>query len=84
MARNNLASTIRIGKADDVRLDDILELDKFVGRYPDLVTESRLRWLIFNRRTNGIEKSGAVFKRYGRWHAVVPRYRDWLLRDDGA
>ena len=69
---------------DDVRLDDVAELPKFVERYPDLVNESRLRWWIYTREENGIERAGAALKRGGRWFIVVPKLRDWLLRGDAG
>ena len=64
---------------DDLDLDDIKSLDSFVKAHPDIVTEPRIRWLIFNRKSNGLESSGAVIKRAGRWYVVVPRLKAWLL-----
>lgn len=65
---------------DDIRLDDIPTLEAFCNRFGDIATESRMRWLIFNRKNNGIERAGAIVKRAGRWHVVLPRMKDWLLR----
>ena len=65
---------------DEVDLDDIQELGSFLRRYPDIANEPRARWWIYQRKINGLESSGAVIKRSGRWFVVVPRLRDWLLR----
>jgi hypothetical protein len=64
---------------DDIGLDDIQTLEKFCERYSDLADESRMRWLIFNRDSNGLAASGAIIKKVGRWHVVVPRMKNWLL-----
>lgn len=65
---------------DDIGLDDIQTFDAFCKRYPDIANDARLRWWIFHRKTNGIEKSGAIVKRGGRWYVVVPRLKNWLLQ----
>jgi hypothetical protein len=64
----------------DLDLDDILSLEAFVRRYGDLADEPRLRWWIFNRRLNGLESSGAVVKKAGRWFVVPKRLKNWLLQ----
>ncbi len=64
----------------DLDLDDILSLEAFVRRYGDLADEARLRWWLFNRRANGLESSGAVVKKAGRWFFIPKRVKDWLLR----
>jgi hypothetical protein len=64
---------------DGIGLDDIHAFDAFCKRYPDIANEARLRWWIFHRKSNGIEKSGAVVKRAGRWYVVVPRMKNWIL-----
>ena len=70
--------------ANDVDLKDITLLETFAEQYPHIANESRLRWLIYRRKSNGIEASGALLKRGGRWYVVTPRLRDWLLQDEGA
>ena len=65
---------------DDLNLDDIQSLEAFTKRYPDIANDARLRWWIFHRKCNGLEQSGALIKRSGRWFIVVPRMKDWLLR----
>ena len=65
--------------ADDIDLDDIKTLEAFVDKHPDIANESRFRWWIFHRKSNGLESAGAVIKRAGRWYVVVPRLKAWLL-----
>ena len=65
---------------DDVRLDDIKSLDAFCEKFPDIADEPRIRWWIFHRKSNGLEASGAIIKRSGRWFVIVPRMKNWLLR----
>ena len=43
------------------------------------INEQQLRWQIFNREHNGLQESGSVTKKGGKWYVVIPRYRDWLL-----
>ena len=69
---------------DEISLDDILSLEAFSKRYPDIGNEARLRWWIFHRQTNGLAPSGALIKRNGRWFFVVPRMKTWLLRAGGS
>jgi hypothetical protein len=66
--------------AADIGLDDIQTFEAFCKRYPDIANEARLRWWIFNRQANGLQSSGAVVKKSGRWLIVVPRMKDWLLQ----
>ena len=64
----------------DIGLDEIQSLDAFCNRYPDIANEARLRWWIFHRQANGLQKSGAIVKKAGRWYVVVPRLKDWILQ----
>jgi hypothetical protein len=72
-------STESNASASEIRLDDILPLNAFCKRYPDLATVSGLQWLLFRQETNGIVRSGALVKRNNRWFVCIPKYRDWLL-----
>ena len=69
---------------DEIALQDIVSFDAFHKKFPDIANESRLRWWIFHRKANGLEASGAIIKRAGRWFVVVPRLRNWLLSDGSA
>lgn len=64
---------------DDIGIGDINALEPFIENNPELVNEHRMRWLIFNRKSNGLEASGAIIKRAGRWYIVVPRFKNWIL-----
>lgn len=68
---------------EQLRLDDMMSLPKFCERYSDICSLSRARWLIFNRKTNGIEEAGAVIKTGGRWLVVLPRFKAWLMAGGG-
>jgi len=63
----------------DTHLDDVMRLTQFCKRYPDLLTEKQLRWALFKREFNGLQDSGAVVKRGGKWFVVVPNIRAWVL-----
>jgi len=67
--------------SDDIDLEDIIFLEAFHKQYPNIANEARLRWWIFHRKSNGLESSGAIIKRAGRWFVVVPRIKAWLLSD---
>lgn len=60
-------------------LDDVMRLTQFCKRYPDLLTEKQLRWALFKREHNGLEASGAVVKKGGKWFVIVPNIRSWVL-----
>ena len=66
--------------ADDIHLDDIQDIKQFTKRFPDIADEQRIRWWIFRRKENGLEASGAIVKRDGRWYVVVPRMKTWILQ----
>jgi len=70
--------------AADIGLEDIVSFDVFVKKHSNIANESRLRWWIFHRKSNGLEASGAIIKRAGRWFVVLPRFRNWLLSDQAA
>jgi hypothetical protein len=56
-----------------------MKLPVFLTRYPDIVSQGALRWQIFNRETNGIERAGAVTKgKNNRWYVSPSKYRAWL------
>jgi hypothetical protein len=71
---------------ENLQPEDIMPLDAFLTseRTNHLATESRIRWQIYKRKENGIDRSGAIVKRGGRWYVVVPRYLQFLLNETGA
>ena len=63
---------------DTTNLDDLMKPRAFAKRYPDLITEGGLRWMIFNAANNGLLEHGAVI-RFGRSVYIdAPRFRDCL------
>jgi hypothetical protein len=72
--------------ADNIQPEDIMPLDAFLTseRTQHLASESSLRWQIFKRRENGLERAGAIVKRGGRWYVVVPRYIQFILKGTEA
>jgi hypothetical protein len=72
----------QVHSPDDIGLDEIQSFESFCKRYPDIANEARLRWWIFHRKSNGLAASGALVKRSGRWFVVLPRLKEWILRDD--
>lgn len=61
--------------------EDLMKLTTFITRYPDLASEGSIRWAVFHREKNALEKSGAITKgRDGRWYISPSRYREWLAQ----
>ena len=44
----------------------------------DGITEQSIRWAIFNAKKNGLEESGAIFRKNRRIFLVEERYVAWL------
>lgn len=63
-------------------LDDVMRLQIFLKRYPNLTTENNLRWMIYNRKTNGLATSGAVRKVNGCWYIVLPKLLAYLTGEE--
>ena len=63
-------------------MDDICALRYFIGNYPNIATESQVRWWIFNKESNGIVASGAIVKKQSRWYVNIPKLRAWILQGD--
>ena len=57
----------------------ICRLNAFCEQHPEIATEWQMRWWIAHRQQNGIEASGAVVKKVGRWWVNPPKLRDWIL-----
>jgi len=60
-------------------LDDLLRVKAFVRRYPELATESAMRWQIHNAASNGLHEHGAIIKIGRAVYIHRGRYLDWLL-----
>lgn len=65
-------------------MDDVSTLQHFCKDHPNVATENQMRWWIFHRDSNGIESSGAVVKKGGRWYVNIPKLREWILAGDEA
>ncbi len=59
-------------------LDDLMRPKAFAYRYPDVISESGLRWIIFNANRNGLLEYGAVIRVGRSVYIDVARFRDWL------
>jgi hypothetical protein len=60
-------------------LDDVLRVAAFAKRYPDLASESSLRWQIFHSDSNGLDDAGAILRVGGRVFIHRGRYLNWLF-----
>lgn len=56
-------------------------IGQFAKLHPGL-TESSVRWHVFNATSNGLEKAGAIRRVGRRVYIVVERYQAWI--DAGA
>jgi hypothetical protein len=63
-------------------MDDIQALKHFCETHEHVANENQMRWWIFHRQSNGIESSGAIVKKGGRWFVNVPKFREWILAGD--
>jgi len=61
-------------------LDDIYTQEKFVEDNPDLLTESRLRWMVKIRRKNGLSETGAILKISRKIYIHKPKFLKWFLK----
>lgn len=50
---------------------------KFAEKFPEFTTESSLRWLIFNSKTNGMDDF-KVIERIGRRVLITDNFFRWL------
>ena len=60
-------------------LDEIITPDELVKQHPDKFKKPQIAWLLRNRRTNGLQKSGAVSLVGRRFYINKPKFTDWLL-----
>ena len=65
-------------------MDDIEALPHFVENHPNVASENQIRWWIYQREQNGIERFGAVVKKGRRWFVNLPKLREWILAGDEA
>ena len=63
-------------------MSEIHTVQQAANKIPAL-TESAIRWHLFNRELNGLSKSGAVIKVGRRVLLDLPKYTDWLKGHGG-
>jgi len=63
-------------------MSDIFTVEQTAKQIPAL-TEPAIRWHLFNRKLNGLSKSGAVIKNGRRVFLDVPKYIEWLKSQGG-
>lgn len=80
----NLDKLTSLTESSDSRFVDLelCLLSRYLLANPHIFTEQQARWWLFNRKKNGIERSGAMIKKGGRWYVNVPRLREWILAGD--
>jgi hypothetical protein len=64
----------------ETHLDDLVTVKTMAARYPELGTESALRFQIFESASNGLEAAGAIVRNGRRILIDLPRYKNWVLR----
>ena len=62
--------------------DSICSLAHFIAEYGHIATENQVRWWIFNRESNEIERCGAIVKKGRRWYVNLPKLHTWILEGD--
>jgi len=70
---------------------NLVRVNRFVQLYPDVATESALRWQLNNSATNGLDAAQAVIRKHTGPNSKrpmvyidVPRYFQWLRGDAKA
>jgi len=63
-------------------MSTIYTVDQIAEQIPAL-TVPALRWQLFNRKLNGLSKSGAVIKNGRRIFLDLPKYIEWLKSQGG-
>jgi hypothetical protein len=62
----------------DITLDDLVVPNTLIREYPEVLSSSRLRYLLRERDNNGLVESGAVMQKGRRLVIAVPRFLKWL------
>ncbi len=77
--RNHNSKTVnRFLTPVTTEVPELLTVAKFCNKY-DFISEGGLRYQIFNRKNNGLEKSEAIIKLGKKIIINVPKYFDWVL-----
>ena len=73
-----LSSAAPIAEREPIPLTDLAAPAELAKEHPDIFTEAGLRWLIRQRRSNGLDKAGAVLIVRNRTVLVRSRFERWL------
>ena len=65
-----------------ITLDDLVTPNSVIRNYPEVLNQSRLRYLLREREKNGLVESGAVMQKGRRLVIAVPRFLQWLAVSD--
>jgi hypothetical protein len=60
-------------------LNDIYLRDVFQKRHSEKFTRAQLVWMIRNRKTNGLEESGAVLKVARKFYIIESIFEKWII-----
>ena len=64
-------------------MTEILTVEQTANAIPAL-TQSSIRWQLFNRELNGLSSSGAIIQNGRRILIDLPKYLEWLREQGGA
>ena len=67
-----------IAEREPIPLTDLATPAELANEHPGIFTEPGLRWLIRQRRSNGLDKAGAVLIVRNRQVLVRSRFERWL------
>lgn len=60
--------------------DALLEWKNLPEVYPTLIDSSYARWLMRNRKSNGLEQCGAAIKKAKKVYIHKAKFEAWLLQ----
>lgn len=64
-------------------MTQILTVEQTANAIPAL-TQSSIRWQLFNRELNGLSSSGAIIQNGRRILIDLPKYLEWLREQGGG
>jgi hypothetical protein len=69
---------------DQPPVEELFPVRVFAARHPHFLNESKVRWAIRNRSTNGLQQVGAIFEtRAGAFLVHEPTFIRWFLGLEG-
>ena len=63
----------------ETNLDDVIDVPAFIERYSQF-TGNQIRWMIQNRKKNGLADSCAAIKIGKKWYLNVPVFTRWVTQ----